>query len=35
MEQIVILDCNVVGLVSDDGSARWKFYSIEDATELY
>lgn len=35
MDQIVILDCNVVGLVSDGGSARWAFDGLEDAAELY
>ncbi|WP_348922092.1 hypothetical protein [Enterococcus rotai] len=35
MDQIIILDGNVVGLVSDNGAARWDFDSIEDAAELY
>ncbi|XUD04326.1 hypothetical protein IGJ34_002297 [Enterococcus sp. AZ177] len=30
-----MLDGNVVGLVSDDGAARWEFESFEDAVELY
>lgn len=34
MDQIIILDGNVVGLVSDNGSARWEFESLEDAAEL-
>ncbi|MBO0423874.1 hypothetical protein [Enterococcus plantarum] len=35
MDQIIILDGNVVGLVSDDGAARWEFDSLMDAAELY
>ncbi len=35
MDHIIILDGNVVGLVSDNGSARWEFESLEDAAELY
>jgi len=35
MDQIIILDGNVVGLVSDSGAARWEFESLEDAAELY
>jgi len=32
MDQIIILDGNVVGLVSDGGAARWEFESqdVED-----
>lgn len=35
MDQIIILDANVVGLVSYDGAARWEFESLMDAAELY
>ncbi|MET3561419.1 hypothetical protein ABID30_000490 [Enterococcus rotai] len=35
MDQIIILDGNVVGLVSDGGSASWEFEDLEDAAELY
>jgi len=35
VDQIIILDGNVVGLVSDGGSARWEFERLEDAAELY
>lgn len=35
MDQIIILESNVVGLVSEDGAARWEFDSFEDAAELY
>lgn len=35
MDQIIILDGNVVGLVSDNGAARWEFERLEDAAELY
>lgn len=35
MDQIIILDGNVVGLVSDSGAARWEFEDLEDAVELY
>ncbi|WP_430606392.1 hypothetical protein IGJ55_002071 [Enterococcus sp. AZ170] len=35
MDQIIILDGNVVGLVNDSGSARWEFERLEDALELY
>ena len=35
MDQIIILDRNVVGLISDSGSARWEFDSLEYAKELY
>lgn len=31
MEQIIILDGNVVGLVSDSGAARWEFDCRENA----
>ncbi len=34
-EQIIILDGNVVGLVSDSGAARWEFERLEDAVELW
>lgn len=35
MDQIIILDGNVVGLVSESGAARWEFDSLEDTTKLY
>lgn len=35
MDQIIVLDGNVVGLVSDSGAARWEFEDLEDAAELY
>lgn len=35
MDQIIVLDGNVVGLVSDGGAARWEFEYLEDALELY
>lgn len=35
MDQTIILDGNIVGLVNDSGSARWEFESLEDAVELY
>ncbi|EOL45836.1 hypothetical protein [Enterococcus caccae] len=35
MDQIIILDGNVVGLVSEEGAARWEFEDLEDAEELY
>ena len=35
MDQIIILDGNVVGLVSESGAARWEFEDLEDTTELY
>ncbi|WP_181429408.1 hypothetical protein [Enterococcus plantarum] len=35
MDQIIILDGNTVGLVSDGGAAKWEFDNFEDAIELY
>lgn len=35
MDQIIILDGNVVELVSDSGAARWEFEDLVDAEELY
>lgn len=35
MDQIIILDGNVVGLVSDSGAAHWEFDRLEDNAELY
>lgn len=35
MDQMIILDGNVVGLLSDSGAARWEFKYLEDAAELY
>lgn len=35
MDKVIILDGNVIGLVTDSGSARCEFESLEDAVELY
>lgn len=35
MDQITILDSNTVGLISDNGTARWEFKDLEDVVELY
>lgn len=35
MDHIIILDGNIVGLVSDNGAAQWEFERLEDAAELY
>lgn len=35
MDQIIILDGNIVGLVSDSGAVHWEFKDPEDAAELY
>lgn len=35
MDQIIILDGNIVGLVRDSGAARWEFERLEYAIELY
>lgn len=35
MNQIIILDGKIVGLISDSGSAKWEFDSLDDAAEMY
>lgn len=35
LDEIIILDGNVVYLLSDNGVARWGFDCLENAKELY